>query len=142
MNFDPIRHRVISSPAVDSLRTRPGGMANSPEFRAFSRAKSDLVGQLSFTLTFLKDECRGSDPQLLSFDEDQAIFGGHGSTPAQETSKLLDVVLTRIRFNPAAYHAFRNLRALSGGANKPLALLMGELIWVDAVYVDGCMERP
>ncbi len=111
-------------------------MANSPEFQAFSRAKSDLVRQLSYTLTLLKNDCLSSEPQLLSFDEDQAIFGGHGSTPAQETSKLLDVVLTRIRLNPSAYHAFRNLRALSDGANQPLALQMGELI--DRLLAASC----
>lgn len=102
--------------------------SRSPEFRAFARAKIELAKQLSFSLTFLKDECMASVPQLLSFDEERQVLGGYGSTPTQDTSKLLDVVLTRIRLNPSAYYTFKNLSILQSGANKPLARLMGETL--------------
>ncbi len=98
----------------------------SPEYNAFCRLKHVLAEQLSNSFTSLKNDCLAS--ALLTQEEMREKFGGHGVTPYQETSRLLDIVMMRIAYNPQLYHTFKNLSTLQRRAHKQLLEQLGEFI--------------
>ncbi len=102
------------------------GQTSSPEFSAFTKAKPDLVEQLTFSFVQLKDQCQAAD--LITFAEVQANLGGRGTTPAVETSLLLEIVLRRVKVDPSLYSKFMSLPLLQDPAHGQLVTQMGECL--------------
>ncbi len=91
-----------------------------------SKAKPELVEQLSFSFLQLKDQCQAAG--LITFAEVQANLGGRGATPAGETSLLLEIVLSRIRMDPSLYSKFVCLPLLQDPVQGELVTRMGECL--------------
>ncbi len=90
----------------------------NPEFSALKQAKPELVKQLSYSFTQLKDQCLAAN--LISCAEMLENFGGRGATPACETSLLLDMVLSKVEADQSLYSTFMEMSLLHDPAHVKL----------------------
>ena len=84
--------------------------SSSLKFQAFKEALPGLNDKLYTVFTILRNQCQGKC--LLTEDEGKTQFGGRGTTPTDDTSTLLNIVLNNIKCDPSNFKKFMELEVV------------------------------